>query len=560
MTNWLQRARGLAGSTKGEVFITPTPESTPTRRFASLRWRILAINLLGFAILAAGFLYLDEFRAGLVEAKRAALFAQAEMIAGAIGDGAVTVRSDSGPVITLDQVELMLPRLVQPTRTRARLFDNNGILLADSHRLAAAARGVETRLLPPPEEEDILVDFATRAYLWLTDLVPDSGNLPRYHEPIEQRAADYPEVVQALSGVRASVDRLDEGDRLIMTVALPVQRFKQVLGGLMLSADGRDIEAGVRDARVAILRIIAMALAVTVLLSLYLARTIVRPIRRLATAADIVRRGFGERVAIPDYRGRHDEIATLSQSLSEMTASLYQRMEAVESFAADVAHEIKNPLTSLRSAVETLRRTDNPEQAEKLMAIIHQDVGRLDRLITDIANASRLDAELSREAFVIIDLVKLIGGLAEAVEETASGDKPVIKIEFSDGGAILVQGIEGRLGQVVHNLLTNAMSFGPPGTVITVRALTSNGFATLIVEDEGPGIPQEKREAIFERFYSARPDNEAFGSHSGLGLSISRQIVEAHGGAIRAENRYDQDSRIFGARFVVLLPLARARA
>ncbi len=529
-----------------------------------MRWRILAINLLGFAILAAGFLYLDEFRAGLVEAKRTALFTQAEMIAGAISDGAVTARSDSGPAIVLDQVELMLPLLMHSTRTRARLFDSNGILLADSRHLPTAARGVEIRLLPPPREEDNeknnIFAFATRVHLWLTELVPDRGNLPRYREPIEQRAADYPEVAQALSGIRASADRLDEDDRLIMTVALPVQRFKHVLGGLMLSADGRDIEAGVRDARVAILRVIAVALAVTVLLSLYLARTIVRPIRRLATAADIVRRGFGERVAIPDYRGRHDEIATLSQSLSEMTESLYQRMDAVESFAADVAHEIKNPLTSLRSAVETLRRTYNPEQAEKLMAIIHQDVGRLDRLITDIANASRLDAELSREAFGIIDLVKLIGGLAEVVEETTNGDKPVLKIEFSDSGAILVQGIEGRLGQVVHNLLTNAMSFGPPGTVITVRALTSNGFATLIVEDEGPGIPQEKREAIFERFYSARPNNEAFGNHSGLGLSISRQIVEAHGGTIRAENRYDQDGRAFGARFVVLLPLARPGA
>ena len=545
---------------KNEVLVTPTPASNPSRRFASLRWRILAINLLGFAILAAGFLYLDEFRAGLVEAKRAALFTQAEMIAGAIGDGAVTTRIDSSPAIALDQVELMLPRLVQPTRARARLFDSNGILLADSHRLAAAARGVETRLLPPPEEEDTLGGLATRAYLWLTALVPGTGNLPRYREPIEQRAPDYPEVVRALSGVRASVDRLDEDERLIISVALPVQRFKRVLGGLMLSADGRDIEAGVRDARVAILQVIAVALAVTVLLSLYLARTIVRPIRRLAAAADFVRRGFGQRVAIPDYGGRHDEIATLSPSLSEMTASLYQRMEAVESFAADVAHEIKNPLTSLRSAVETLRRTDNPEQAEKLMAIIHQDVGRLDRLITDIADASRLDAELSREAFVTIDLVGLIGVLAEVVETTATRDEPVLNIEFGGSGTIIVQGIEDRLGQVVRNLLTNAMSFGPPGTVITVRALTSNGFASLIVEDEGPGIPQEKREAIFERFYSARPDNEAFGNHSGLGLSISRQIVEAHGGTIRAENRYDSEHCILGARFVVLLPLAPAGA
>ncbi len=543
---------------KDQAFVTPAPARAANHRFASLRWRILAINLLGFVILAAGFLYLDEFRAGLVEAKRAALFTQAEMIAGAIGDGAVTAQGDDGPAIILDQVRLMLPRLVQPTLARARLFDRNGDLLADSRRLAAAARGVETRLLPPPEEQDFVVGFTTRVYRWLTSLAPENRNLPRYRERVEQRAADYPEALKAIAGERASVDRLDEDGLLIMSVALPVQRFKRVLGGLMLSADGRDIEAGVRDARIAVLQVIAVALAVTILLSLYLARTIVRPIRRLAAAADFVRPGFGHRVAIPDYRGRHDEIATLSRSLIEMTDSLYQRMEAVESFAADVSHEIKNPLTSLRSAVETLRRTDDAEQVDRLMAIIHQDVGRLDRLITDIAAASRLDAELSREAFAEVDLVALIGVLAEVVEATGGGRTPVLKIEFSGSRSIVVQGIEDRLGQVVRNLLTNAMSFAPPGTAIVVRAFTGNGYATLIVEDEGPGVPDEKREAIFERFYTARPDTEAFGNHSGLGLSISRQIVEAHGGTIRAENRYDQEHRILGARFVVQLPLSRA--
>ena len=506
--------------------------------------------------MAAGLLYLDEFRANLVEAKRAALFTQAEMIAGAIGDGAVIAQDDDSPALALDQVELMLPRLVQPTRARARLFDARGELIADSQRLAAAARGVETRLLPPPEDEAVIAPWLTGAYDWLLSLAPGNLALPRYRERIEQRAKDYPEVSRALGGERASVDRLDEDGRLIMSVALPVQRFKRVLGGLMLSADGRDIEAGVRDVRIAILQVVALALAVTVLLSLYLARTIVRPIRRLAAAADHVRRGFGQRVEIPDYGGRNDEIATLSQSLTEMTDSLYQRMAAIESFAADVAHEIKNPLTSLRSAVETLRRTDDPAHNEKLMQIIHQDVGRLDRLISDISDASRLDAELSREAFVAVDLVALIGVLAEVVEATAQGDAPVLKVESDGNEKIVVNGIEDRLGQVVRNLLTNAMSFGLPGTSILVAVSGAGGFARLIVEDDGIGVPEEKREAIFQRFYSARPEGEAFGNHSGLGLSISRQIVEAHGGTIRAENRYDQDREVIGARFVVQLPLA----
>ena len=534
----------------------PAPPAAASRRFASLRWRILAINLLGVAILAAGFLYLDELRASLVEAERAALFTQAEMIAGAIGDGAVAATGDDEPAILLDRVRLMLPRLVRPTRARARLFDRDGALLADSGRLAAAARGVETRLLPP--EEGDVVGFASRAYRRLTALASPSRNLPRYRERPRQWAADYPEVLEALAGGRASADRLDEDGRLIVSVALPVQRFKRVLGGLMLSADDRDIEAGVRDARIAVLRLIAVAFAVTVLLSLYLARTIVRPIRRLAAAADFVRRGVGPQVAIPDYRNRHDEIATLSRSLTEMTASLHHRMEAIESFAADVAHEIRNPLTSLRSAVETLRRTDDPEQADRLMAVIRQDVGRLDRLITDIADASRLDAELSRETFVAVDLAALVGVLAELVETTADGAAPTLEIEFGDRRPIMVQGIEDRLGQVVRNLLANAMSFAPQGTAIAVRARAVNGKARLIVEDAGPGIPEDKREEIFRRFYSARPDGEAFGGHSGLGLSISRRIVEAHGGTIRAENRYDGRGRVLGARFVVDLPLSRA--
>ena len=533
--------------------------SSRRRVFASLRWRILAINVLGFAVLAAGLFYLDEFRANLVEAKRASLFTQAEMIAGAIGDGAVTVVDDGEPTIALDQVELMLPRLVQPTRARARLFDRRGDMLADSQRLAAAARGVETQLLPPPEDVGFLIGSLTRAYDWLMSVAPGNRNLPRYRERIEQHADDYPEVVTAIGGEPAAVDRVDDDGRLIISVALPVQRFKRVLGGLMLSADGRDIEAGLRDVRLAILQVVALAFAVTVLLSLYLARTIVRPIRRLANAADIVRRGFGQRVEIPDYGGRHDEIATLSRSLSAMTESLYQRMEAIESFAADVAHEIKNPLTSLRSAVETLRRTDDPAHAEKLLRIIYQDVGRLDRLISDIADASRLDAELSREAFVAVDLVALIRVLAEVVEATAQRDAPILKVELSGDGAILVNGIEDRLGQVVRNLLSNAMSFGPSGTTILVSANVRGAVATLTVEDEGIGVPEEKREAIFERFYSARPDGEAFGNHSGLGLSISRQIIEAHGGTIRAENRYDGDHQVIGARFVVELALARDR-
>ena len=477
------------------------------------------------------------------------------MIASAIADGAA--RAADEPALASDKVVRMLPRLAQPTGARIRVFDPGGGLLADSRRSAAAARGVEARLLPPPAAAGV-VGFAELLYrrIWRAPLLgrPD---LPPYLEPREQRAEHYAEVREALDGKRAGAERLDADGRLIVSVAVPVQRSMSVhvLGALMLSTDDRDIEAAVREARFDLAKVVAGALLVTVLLSLFLARTIVRPVRRLAAAADLVRRGAGRRAAIPDYRRRRDEIGTLSCSLAEMTDALQLRMAAVESFAADVAHEIRNPLTSLRSAAETLQRTHDPGQVERLKTIIHRDVGRIDRLITDIADASRLDAELSREAFVAVDLAALVGVLAE-VEATADRGGPVLKTEFGDSGAIVVQGIEERLGQVVRNLLANAMSFGPAGTAVTVRVSAGDGMARLTVEDEGPGVPEDKREDIFGRFYSARPEGEAFGGHSGLGLSISRQIVAAHGGTIRAENRYDRGGRVVGARFVVQLPLS----
>jgi two-component system sensor histidine kinase ChvG len=287
---------------------------------------------------------------------------------------------------------------------------------------------------------------------------------------------------------------------------------------------------------------------------MYLAGTIARPIRRLAAAAERVRRDHGRHETIPDFAGRNDEIGDLAESLREMTQALWLRMDAIERFAADVAHEIKNPLTSLRSAVETTVRLRDPEQQRKLLAIIKEDVSRLDRLISDISDASRLDAELSRAEAEPIDLGAMLGTLVNMYEATAKGG-PAIRLTLpAEGEPLVVNGIEGRLAQVFRNLLANAVSFSPSGGVIAISAARDDGWIAVDIEDDGPGIPAGKEQAIFERFYSERPESEKFGTHSGLGLSISRQIVEAHGGLITAANRPRPDGGVAGARFTVRLP------
>jgi two-component system sensor histidine kinase ChvG len=344
--------------------------------------------------------------------------------------------------------------------------------------------------------------------------------------------------------------------KMILSAAVPVQRYRQVLGALLLTKPGDDIEATLRDTRLTILGVSGIALGVTVLLSLYLASTIALPIHRLADAADRVRRDKGRQKTIPDLSARGDEIGDLSGALRDMTEAVWRRMDAIEGFAADVAHEIKNPLTSLRSAVETVARVEDPKQQKKLMSIILDDVQRLDRLISDISDASRIDAEMSRAESAPVKLRDLVLAVTDIHAATGQESAPQIKTQLPDGDSLSVLGTEGRLGQVVRNLVANAISFSPPHGVILLAARRSGRHIQLTVEDEGPGIPPDKLGAIFERFYSERPKGEKFGTHSGLGLSISKQIVEAYGGSLRADNRVDAQGRIVGARFTVTLSVA----
>jgi len=340
----------------------------------------------------------------------------------------------------------------------------------------------------------------------------------------------------------------------MFSVAIPIQRYKQVLGVVMLSTGSSEIEEELRTVRLELLRIFGVALLVTVLLSFYLAGTIARPIRRLAAAAERAR-GRRARVEIPDFTRRGDEIGDLSGSLREMTDELWQRMNAIESFAADVAHEIKNPLSSLRSAVETATRIEDPANQRRLMAIILNDVQRLDRLITDISDASRLDAELGRVEPEPINIAAMLRALADVHEAARTDNSPrlVLAIGKTDR-PLIVPGIETRLSQVFRNVIGNAVSFSPPGGEIRLTARQDGRAAIVTVEDEGPGIPDEKFTAIFDRFYTERPLGEQFGTHSGLGLSISKQIVEAHRGMIWAENHKDANGGTIGARFCVRLP------
>ncbi|WFE89658.1 sensor histidine kinase [Roseibium porphyridii] len=552
---------------------------------SSLTRRIIAINLVGLLALVIGILYLNQFRAGLIDARVQSLLTQGEIIAGAIAasatvdTGTITVDPErllqlqAGESITpttddLDSLDFpinpervgpVLRRLISPTKTRARIYDPEGILILDSRHLYSSAQILRFDLPPPTAEEE---GFWNSLWQW-TKRWLQQGDLPLYQEVGGGDGRAYPEVEAALAGSPASVTRISQRGELIVSVSVPIQRFRAVLGALLLSTQGGDIDAIVRAERIAIIRVFLFAATVTILLSILLAGTIAGPVRRLAAAADRVRRGSSaSREEIPDFSDRQDEIGHLARSFREMTNALYDKIDAIERFAADVAHELKNPLTSLRSAVETLPLAKSKNSQDRLMEVIQHDVRRLDRLISDISDASRLDAELARIQAETIDIAELLRNMADAANQTAGADDASVKLAVADAQGAKpyeMQGHDIRLGQVMSNLLDNARSFSPSsGTVRVDLSREGRGFK-IMVDDDGPGIRAENTDRIFERFYTDRPDGEGFGNNSGLGLSISRQIIEAHGGTLTATNRIEQGAdgsqKIAGARFVIYLPL-----
>jgi len=523
------------------------------RRTSPLLRRILTLNVLALIIPIVGLLYLDQYRDSLITAELEALKTEGQLFAVALGETGVTAGDLGDEKLMPETARLTLRRMVEISKNRARLFAIDGSLVADSLRLLAPEGQIVIVQLEPPKPQSLFEALLNDIYDWVVEQLPSSRRWPLYRESTADSADIYPEVVRALSGeVGRAVYEKTNGN-VVLHVAVPVQRYRQIMGALLMSSEGGAIDDAVRSVRFDILKVFGVAIAITILLSLYLARTIAQPIRRLADIADRVRRGQGRQIDIPDFTRRRDEIGDLSGALRDMTAALWARMDAIERFAADVAHEIKNPLTSLRSAVETVARLEDPKQQKRLMAIILDDVERLNRLISDISDASRLDAELSRAEMGPVDIANMLRALAD-LHEVTKGDGPPLKIEIASLQSLVVHGIEGRLVQVWRNLISNAASFSPPGGSIRIAAAREGERVRVTVADDGPGIPMGKLTAIFDRFYSERPAGEKFGTHSGLGLSISKQIVEAHGGHVAAENRTAPDGRILGAVFIVTLP------
>jgi len=554
--------------------------------FSSLTRRIVVLNLAALLVLVSGILYLNQFRAGLTEARVASLFASGEIIAQSIaerasgdvtsvpldpddflnlqvGESLLTFDRPSGGIeftINPERVTPIIRALTNPTGTRARVYDRDGTLIVDTRHLYSRGQILRYDLPPAAGEEPSWLERITSVInTWM-----QRSDLPLYKEIGGANGKAYTEVVSALNGTPNSIVGITERGEQIVSVAVPIRRYRTVLGALLLSTRGGDIDAIVHAERMAIVRVFVVAAGVTVLLSILLASTIAMPLRRLADAADRVRRGVKSRPQIPDFSGRGDEIGHLGRAFRDMTKSLFNRIDAIENFAADVAHELKNPLTSLRSAVETLPLAKTDEAKARLTSIIQHDVRRLDRLISDISNASRLDAELARQDATPVDLSKLVRTVIDMARETTPPDGPKLVLEVRpvpDPATYFILGHDGRLGQVFNNLIDNARSFCRKDGVVRVTVRPAGQWIEIVVDDDGPGIRSDQFERIFERFYTDRGDEGDFGQNSGLGLSITKQIIEAHRGRIWAENRTkpgpspESGPAVLGARFTVQLPL-----
>ncbi len=545
------------------------PDAVEDKRFrqrlvSPLLRRILLVNALPLALLVATLLYLDQYQNGLLQATVTALREQARIYAGAIGESAVKEDSPDNPVLVPELARRLLRRLTEPTPdAQAKLYAPDGQVIADSRVREGPGGAITTEPLPPAVDRGEVLGIVGYLYDKALALLPHKAE-PRLVVDLSEGGAGVdwtPDVKEELrlSGSDQNREmpayiRRTKDNRLLVTVSVPVEHNRHNVGIILLTREARDVDNSLLSIRISILALFSLALVLTLVLSWYLSLTIARPILRLARAAAHMREGKGREGSVPDQLlDRHDEVGALAVALSESAGALWARMDAIEQFAADVAHELKNPLSSMRSAIETLRRIEEPAQQKRLLSIIGEDVTRLDRLISDISDASRVDAELSRTATEKVDVAKILTLLAEINEATRDEGDARIELQAPAEG-LYVQAVEDRLVQVLRNLIGNAQSFSPPNGRIGLRAQENGAVIEISVEDDGPGIPDARLEHIFDRFYSERPKGEHFGQHSGLGLSISRQIVEALKGRITAENRRDRDGKVIGARFVVWLP------
>ncbi|MGC5748598.1 stimulus-sensing domain-containing protein [Gluconobacter sp. NFX36] len=553
----------------------------PRRKLASpLLGRILLLNILPLALLAVTLLFLDQFQNSLLETDVNALREQAHIYAAAVGQSAVIpapkVAGKPAPggefVLDPSQARPLLARLTEPSpNAHALLFDPDGKLVADSrteprHPPKAIAPDAATDGVPwEPPRNNALETF----YDWLLSLLPLTSSEGIVTLDTPDSATDGPHDAQPL---RAQSElppfiRRTKDHQLVVTVVEPVVHEGLTVGEIQLTRHAPEVDRSLFAVRSSILSLVLAALVVTILLSWYLSLTIARPLLTLARASHEMRESDGRKDLVPErLLARRDEIGVLARSLRGSALALWARMDDIERFAADVSHEIKNPLSSIRSAIETLPRIAIPERRDRLLGIINSDVKRLDRLITDISDASRIDAELSRVRPEPVSVVALLSILAEMHQTTRKEDAPILRLDVRDQEPPLrAFAVEDRLVQVLRNLIGNAVSFSPPHGVIALHAsardIAGNGPGTgsvveITISDQGPGIPPGKLESIFDRFYSERPQTEHFGQHSGLGLAISRQIIHALRGSLFAENILDASGAVSGACFVVRLPRA----
>ena len=526
----------------------------------SLAAQILFFNLFALIVFIAGVYWVQTVRVSLVEERVKSLRAQAEIVAAALAryasKGAVPEDEDSATDVDPEKAATVLNLLVGPTGMRARVFSRDGTPVQDT-RFILTRNQVTVQSLPSPGEIDFLNEVEKRVKQNVYAMRPGKDLQRVVNDDPQQRGQTYEEVRSVLErGEVGSAERINSEGNLIVSVAVPIRRLQFVMGVLMLSTEAGDIDGVLRQEWLQLLLAALIAFAVLAVATGFMVLRMTRPLRALADGADAVRRGERQVSVIPNLVKRGDEIGDLSMAFRSMTAALYARMDAIEQFAADVAHEIKNPLTSVASAIETLRRTTDEENRKKLMGVVRDDVRRLDKLISDISDASRLDAELSRERASDVDLGGLIPAMAQMFENPDKPDTPVFKLDMPVEG-LVVRGLDGPLAQVFRNVIENAVSFSPKGGEIRITAAPSNGRAVVTIDDQGPGIPEDNLEAIFRRFYTERPASHGFGKNSGLGLSISRQIVEVHGGHIVASNLRDAEGAVRGARFTIDLPLAK---
>ena len=501
---------------------------------------ILVLNLLSLLILFGGALALNEWRTGLIEARQESLLSQAELLAEVLSDQKYTV-GEPYPTFNEEQASQVLLDKYVPRGQRARIHDVDGFPVADSY---VVSENIGGQPLPParPAGSPVSSDRLT----------------PRQLQQIEAARGELgDEIALALEGTPQAGVRVSESGERVVSVSFPIRHVQQVLG--VLTIEAADVDEILDDQRRALMPFALVALAVNLIASLLLHLFVARPVMRLSAAADQVTAQRARAISLPDLEDRKDEIGDLARSLESMTDTLSTRMDAIERFAADVSHEIKNPLTSIRSALETLDLVKEQSQRDRLTALLQADVKRLDRLITDISNASRQDAELSRDRPRSIDLATLLADIVGVYETTSRQDQARVVLAPPSDGLLRVMGQDGPLGQVFRNLIDNARSFSPPEGEVRVSIRRDDRNLLIRVEDDGPGIPPENLETVFERFYTSRPKGTAFGANSGLGLSIVRQIVEAHGGSVVATNLSGPDGKIAGAAFEVTLPAVGGR-